>query len=154
MSSTSFFSHRGMRTFLIIWSGQMISLIGSAMTSFALGVWIFERTGSATQFALNVVCFFLPGVILAPFAGIVADRYSRRVVMMGSDLLAACSTITVLILFATGNLQVWHIYLATTINSIANTFQWPAYGAAVTMLVPKEHLGRTGGMVQAAESIS
>ena len=143
-----------MRTFLIIWSGQMISLIGSAMTSFALGVWIFEKTGSATQFALNVVCFFLPGVILAPFAGIAADRYSRRLVMMGSDLLAAISTITVLTLFATGNLHVWHVYLATTINSIATTFQWPAYGAAVTMLVPKEHLGRTGGMMQAAESIS
>src|SRR5689334_4206515 len=101
----------GMRTFLIIWVGQLVSLIGSAMTSFALGVWIFQQTGSATQFALNVVCFFLPGVVLAPISGIVTDRYSRRLVMMASDVLAALSTITVLTLYATGNLHVWHVYL-------------------------------------------
>jgi MFS family permease len=143
-----------MRTFLTIWSGQLVSLIGSGLTSFALGVWIYEQTGSVTQFALNMVAFFVPGILVAPIAGVIADRYDRRLVMILSDSLAAFSTVSMFALFITGNLQVWQIYVATALNAIANTFQWPAYGAAVTMLVPKEHLGRASGMTQAAQAIS
>src|SRR6185436_10307599 len=90
------------RTFLIIWIGQAVSLIGSSLTSFALGVWIYEQTGSATQFGLNLVAYVLPNILAAPFAGVVVDRFDRRMVMVGSDLLAGLSTLGVLALFLTG----------------------------------------------------
>ncbi len=145
---------RRMRMFLIIWTGQLVSLIGSGLTSFALGVWIYEQTGSATQFALNMVAYFIPRILLGPVAGVVIDRSDRRRVMMFSDALAGSATLGVLILFLTGNLEVWHVYIASALNSAAGTFQWPAYGAATTMLVPQEHLGRASGMTQAAYAIS
>jgi MFS transporter, DHA3 family, macrolide efflux protein len=142
------------RTFLIIWIGQLVSLLGSSLTTFALGVWIYEQTGSATQFAVNLLAYILPTILAAPVAGLVTDRYDRRLVMIGSDMLAGISTLTVLVLFATNNLAVWHVYVATFLSAAANTFQWPAYGAATTMLVPKDQLGRASGLTQSAEAAS
>lgn len=145
---------RGMRTFIVIWVGQLVSLIGSGLTSFALGVYIYQLTGSATSFALNMLAYFVPRILLSPVAGVIADRYDRRLVMIASDLLGGLSTLSVLVLYAWFHLPWWFIYIATALNSVANTFQWPAYGAATTMLVPKKHLGRASGMTQAAQAIS
>lgn len=145
---------RGMRTFIIIWIGQLVSLLGSELTSFALGVYIYEQTGSATGFALNMAAFFVPRILLSPIAGVVVDRYDRRLVMIASDLLAGLSTFSVLIMYTWFHLPWWYIYIATMLNAVANTFQWPAYAAATTMLVPKKHLGRASGMTQAADAIS
>ncbi len=78
-----------MRTFLIIWAGQLVSLIGSGLTSFALGVWIYDQTGQATPFALTGLFGSLPGVLLAPVAGVVADRWNRRLIMIVTDTGAA-----------------------------------------------------------------
>jgi len=126
-----------MRTFMIIWFGQLISTLGSSLTGFALGVWIYEQTGSPTLFAVNLFVYFLPRVILSPFAGVLADRFDRRVMMLISDAVAALATLTIAILFFSGHLQVWHIYIASAFFAIANTLQWPAYSAATTLLVPK-----------------
>ncbi|MFN2146388.1 MAG: MFS transporter [Anaerolineales bacterium] len=145
---------RSMRTFIIIWFGQLISTLGSGLTSFALGVWIYEQTGSPTLFAINLLVYFLPRIILSPFAGVIADRLDRRIVMLLSDSIAALGTLGITILLYTGNLAVWHIYIASVLISIANTLQWPAYSAAVTLLVPKEHLGRSGGMSQVGDAIA
>ncbi len=144
---------RSMRTFIIIWFGQLISTIGSGLTSFALGVWIYEQTGSPTLFAINLLVYFLPRIILSPFAGVIADRIDRRIVMLVSDSFAALGTLGIAILLYTGNLAIWHIYIASVLISIANTLQWPAYSAATTLLVPKKHLGRAGGMSQVGDAI-
>ena len=143
-----------MRTFTIIWFGQLISTIGSSLTGFALGVWIYEQTGSPTLFAISLFVYFVPRVILSPFAGVLADRLDRRVVMLASDGVAALATLTIAALFFTDGLLVWHVYVANAFFAIANTLQWPAYSAATTLLVPKEHLGRAGGMTQVGEAIS
>jgi DHA3 family macrolide efflux protein-like MFS transporter len=145
---------RGVRTFAVIWLGQLVSLIGSGLTSFALGVYIYEQTGSATSFALNMLAYFVPRIVLSPIAGVIADRYDRRLVMLLSDTLGGLSTLGVLILYTWFHLPWPLIYVATALNATANTFQWPAYGAAITMLVPKEQLGRASGMTQAASAIS
>jgi MFS family permease len=143
-----------MQTFYVIWFGQLISTIGSGLTGFALGVGIYQETGSVTSFALFIFSFMLPGVLLSPIAGALADRWPRRWVMILSDAGAGLSSFTIWLLLTTGNLETWHIYVATIFNAAFTTFQWPAYSAATTMLVSKENLGRASGMVQIGEAIS
>jgi MFS family permease len=142
-----------MRTFLIIWLGQLISMIGSGLTGFALGVWIFDQTGQALPFALTALFSQLPRVALAPIAGALADRWNRRLVMILADSGAALATLFAAIMLFFFDLQIWHIYLIAFLSSTFGAFQEPAYTASVTMLVPKQHLGRASGLMQAAQAI-
>jgi MFS transporter, DHA3 family, macrolide efflux protein len=144
----------GMRIFTVIWFGQLISTLGSGLTGFALGVWIYQKTGSATLFALNMLAYALPTLLVSPLAGALVDRWDRRWVMILSDSGAALNTLAVVLLLFANRLEIWHIYLITAIGAALNTFQWPAYSAATTLLVPKDKLGRAGGMVQIGEAIS
>lgn len=145
---------QGMRVFLVVWAGQLISTIGSGLTVFALDVWIYQETGSITLFALNMLAYALPSLFLSPIAGALADRWDRRLLMMLSDTGAGLSTLVIAILAFTHHLEVWHVFLATIVNSSCNTFQWPAYSAATTLLVPKSQLGRASGMLQMGEATS
>jgi DHA3 family macrolide efflux protein-like MFS transporter len=144
---------RGMRTFLIIWSGQLISLVGSGLTSFALGVWIFDRTGQATPFAITVLFGSLPRILLAPIAGSVADRWNRRWLMILADTGAALLTLAGAVLLFSGRLAVWHIYGIALLGSAFAAFQEPAYIASIAMLVPKKHLARANGMLQMGQAL-
>ncbi len=144
---------KNMRTFLIIWVGQLISIIGSGLTGFGLSVWIFNQTGQATPFALNALFYNLPRILLSPLAGSVADRYNRRRIMILADTAAAVITLAAVGLLFAGNLQVWHIYLATFLSSVFGAFQEPAYRASITMIVPKKDLPRAGGLQQMGGAI-
>ncbi|MGD8814610.1 MAG: MFS transporter, partial [Anaerolineales bacterium] len=139
---------RGMITFSIVWLGQCVSVIGSGLTSFALGVWIFERTGSVTQFALIGLFAALPRVLLSPLAGALVDRWDRRRAMILSDTGAGLSTLLLVLLLFSNRLEIWHIYLIVGTSAAFSTIQWPAYTAATTLLVAKKNLGRANGMVQ------
>ena len=139
---------KSMKTFFIIWIGQLISIIGSGLTGFGLSVWIYTQTGEATPIALNALIFNLPRIILAPVAGSVADRYNRRRIMILADTAAALTTLGAAALLFSGNLQVWHIYLLTFLSAVGSSFQQPAYSASITMLVPKKDLARAGGIQQ------
>jgi DHA3 family macrolide efflux protein-like MFS transporter len=141
-----------MPVFLLIWLGQLVSLIGSGLTDFALGIWVYQRTNSITQFALVSLVTTLPLIIISPVAGVLVDRWNHRWAMILSDSGAGLSTLAITILFATNHLEIWHIYLAIAISSTFRAFQWPAYSASITLLVPKQHLGRAIGMVQLGES--
>jgi hypothetical protein len=145
---------RGMLSFLVIWFGQLVSLTGSGLTGFALGVWVFQSTGSVTQFALISLFTSLPGILFSPIAGALVDRWDRRWAMILSDTGAGLCTLSVALLFFSGQLAVWHIYVAMAISSTFSAFQWPAYSAATTLLVPKEHLARASGLVQLAEAVA
>jgi DHA3 family macrolide efflux protein-like MFS transporter len=145
---------KNMRTFFVIWSGQLVSTIGSNLTGFALGVWIYQETGSVTLVAMNLLAVAIPNLLVSPFAGALVDRYDRRWVMIFSDTGAGLATLSIAVLYMTGNLEVWNIILATAFNSAFSTFQWPAYSAVTTLLVPKEQLGRASGMVQIGDAIS
>ncbi|GIV64202.1 MAG: MFS transporter [Bellilinea sp.] len=144
---------RNMRTFLVIWMGQVISIIGSGLTSFALGVWIFQQTGQATPFAITVLFGTLPRLLLTPVAGSLADRWNRRWLMILADTGNALVTLGVVFLVMTDSLQIWNIYLAALIGSLCAAFQEPAYTASVTMLVPKKDLARASGLMQIAQSL-
>lgn len=147
-------SSRGAATFSIIWLGQLVSVVGSGLTSFALGVWTFERTGSATHFAFIGLCAVLPRVLLSPLAGAVVDRWDRRWVMILSDVGAGLSTLVVFLLLGANRLEIWHIYLLTSINAAFGTIQWPAFTAVTSLLVSQKNLGRANGMVQFGQATS
>ncbi|WP_445310353.1 MFS transporter [Microcoleus vaginatus] len=142
----------GMGVFLVVWFGQMISLIGSGLTSFALGVWVYQRTGSVTQFSLILLSAMVPSILISPVAGALVDRWNRRWCMILSDSGAGITTVAMALLLTTGNLEIWHIYLAVSLSSVCKAFQLPAYTASTSSLVPKEHLPRASGMVQSGEA--
>lgn len=142
-----------MRSFLIIWAGQLVSMLGSGLTSFAIGVWIFQKTGQATPFAMTVLFANLPGILLLPLAGSLADRWNRKALMILADTGNALTTLALLILLSVGDLQTWHIYLMVTIASCFSAFQEPAYQASVSMIVPKKDLTRANGIAQTAQAI-
>jgi DHA3 family macrolide efflux protein-like MFS transporter len=146
---------QGMRTFLVIWGGQLISMIGSGLTNFALGVWIYDQTGQATPFAMTILFGSLPSVLLAPIAGVAADRWNRRLIMIVTDTGSALLTLLVayILFFADGGLQIWHIYGVALVGSSLGAFQGAAYMPSVTMLVPKEHFGRASGLMQTGQAV-
>jgi len=143
-----------MRVFIIIWFGQMVSLIGSGLTGFALGVWVYQRTGSVTQFALISLFTTLPGIVISPIAGTLVDRWDRRWTMLLGDCGAGLSTLAIALLLFADRLELWHIYLATSVSSTCSAFQYPAYAAATTLLVPKQHLGRASGLLHLGQSVA
>lgn len=145
---------RGMRVFTTVWFGQLVSLLGSGLTNFALGIWVYERTGSVTQFALISLFISLPLILLSPLSGSLVDRWNRRQVMIFGDSGAGLSTVVIALLLASGRLEIWHVYLTTLISSTFSAFQRPAYMAAVSQLVPKESLNRAGGMNQLGEAVA
>jgi DHA3 family macrolide efflux protein-like MFS transporter len=141
-----------MRAFMIVWLGQLISLVGSGLSSFALGLWVYQRSGSVTQFALIALCAVLPRIVLAPLAGALVDRWDRRMVMILSDAGASLSTLILALLLLAGQLAVWQVYLAVALSAGCAAFQEPAYAAALTQLVPRDGFGRANGMVQLAQA--
>jgi DHA3 family macrolide efflux protein-like MFS transporter len=138
--------------FTVVWIGQIVSVLASNMTHFALTIWAFEKTGSATALGAMTTSFVLPLLLISPIAGVMVDRYNRKLMMMVSDLCAVMATVGILILHATGNLQIWHLYVAAVVNSLGGTFQWPAYSAAIATMVPKEKYSRANGMMSLIES--
>lgn len=142
----------GMLGFSLVWAGQIVSVLGSNMTHFALTIWAYEETGSATALGAVASSFLLPFLLLSPVAGAMVDRYNRKLMMMVSDLGAVTATVGILILHLTGYLQVWHLYVAAAINGLGSTFQWPAYSAAISTMVPKEQYGRANGMMSLIDS--
>jgi MFS family permease len=132
----------------LVWFGQLISLVGSGMTTFALAVWIFDHTGQATPFALAALAATLPRILISPFAGVLADRINRRRVMILADSGSALVTLAAFLLLRGGGLQVWHIYVINAVAAVFGGFQEPAYAAAIPLLVPKSELSRANGLVQ------
>jgi MFS family permease len=135
-----------MRTFLIIWLGQMVSAIGSRMTVFALTLWAWKLTGSATALALVSFFFLAPSIAIAPFAGVIVDRSNRKGLIMLGDTVAGLSTLAILLLHLGGNLQIWHLYLIVAINGLFNQLQVLAYEVSIPMLVSKQHYTRAVSM--------
>jgi MFS family permease len=142
----------GMKAFLLVWVGQVISMIGSQMTHFAMGIWAWEKTGQATPLVMIGFFSFTPLIVFSPIAGVLVDRWNRKWVMALSDIGAGLVTLTILILMLVGQLEIWHLYITGAVGGIFGAFQWPAYSAAITLMVKKKHYARTSGMISMAES--
>lgn len=140
-------AHRtGMQTFSIMWFGQLVSQLGTGMTRFALLIWAYEQTGSATTLALLGFFSWVPVVICSPIAGVWADRFDRRKLMMIGDLGAGLMTMMVMGLFFSGRLAIWHLYLLEATASAFESLQIPAYTAATSTILSKDEYARSNGM--------
>lgn len=137
---------QGLRSFVILWSTQGLSALGSSMTSYALIIWSYQQSGSALATSLLAVCSYAPYVLLSIFAGAVSDRWNKKATMLICDTFAALCTLSVLALLMSGRLNLWHIYLINALNGLGNTFQQPASDVAVSLLTPKEQYQRAAGM--------
>ncbi|MEI2453366.1 MFS transporter [Lysobacter firmicutimachus] len=144
----------GLRDFLLIWSGQLISGVGSRLTSFALGVWVLQTTGSTTRFALIFVAMAVPALLIAPFAGALVDRWNRRRTMIGCEAIAAATMLAMAALLASGRLAMAHIYLGVAVTALTNAFLQPAYQASIPLLANQEQLTRVNGMVQTGFAVA
>jgi len=143
-----------MRTFLTVWAGQLVSITGTSLTGFGLQIWVYLETGSVTRLALVSLAYAIPSVLLYPIAGALVDRWDRRLTMLAADLLAGVSTLVIAGLYFGGHLEIWHLYLLAGVGGLGNSFQTPAWMAAIPLLVPRKHLGRANGLVQANEAIA
>lgn len=143
-----------MRAFTFLWFGQLISLLGTGITWFALTIWAWQETGQATALALVGFFSFLPVVLVSPFAEVFVDRWSRKAILIGSDLAAGLATVVLFVLYTSGNLALWHIYLIALFTSAVESFQLPALSASITMMVPKAQRARANGMRSVAGSVS
>jgi len=138
--------------FLLIWFGQFISMIGSGLTIFALGVFVYQRTHAVSSYTLILFCVFLPPFILRPFGGILADRYDRRLMMLIGDLGATLGLLFIFFMMSRGDIQLWQIYLGIAVSSTFSAFQEPAYKASVTDFIPKDQYDKASGLMQLAGS--
>lgn len=142
-----------LKTFLILWSTQSLSQLGSAMTGFALTLWLYEKTGSALQTALLAVCSYAPYVVMSIFAGALSDRWDKKKVMLVCDTLAACCSVAVLVLLKADLLRPVHMYLLNAVTGLMNTVQQPASDVAMTMITPKEYYQKTSGLRSFSSSL-
>jgi MFS family permease len=144
-----------MRGFVLIWLGQLVSMLGTGMTNFALSFYLFEKTGQATALTIAIFCFVAPSILLSPLAGALVDRWNRKLVVILTDLAAGIVTIAwLLIVLTAGDLELWQVYLGNVITGAFNAFQFPAFSAAVTLMIPKEQYARAAGMLNFADAAS
>jgi MFS transporter, DHA3 family, macrolide efflux protein len=142
------------RHFFTIWTGQAFSLFGSALVQFALIWWLTQESRSATVLAIATLVGMLPQIVLGPFAGALVDRWNRRVIMMIADGTIAVFTLLLAYLFATGNVQIWHVYAIMAVRALGGAFHYPAMAASTPLMVPGEHLTRVNGLNQALQGVN
>ena len=144
---------RELHSFLVLWSTQSLSSLGSSMTGFALIIWSYQQQGSALSTALLPVCSYTPYILMAIFAGALSDSWNKKITILASDTFAALCTAATLLLLCTGRLEIWHLYLLNALNGLMSTVQRPAADVAVSLLIPKKYYQRTSGMQQLSNSL-
>src|SRR5580698_1969679 len=137
-----------MKTFLFMWTGQLFSQLGTALTTFALGIWVYQHTGSVSQFAAVSISWTAALIFMSPLAGAIVDRWDRRTLLILAESVGAARVLFFLLLLALGKLSLFAICFATAIIGIAGSISSAAYLASMTMVLPKEKLGRANGMQQ------
>lgn len=146
--------NKKLKPYILLWSTQSFSALGSAMTGYALVLWLYLNSGSAMKTALLSVCSYAPYVIMSIFAGALSDKWNKKKTMLVCDLIAAFSTVAVLILIKLEMLEAWHLYLINALNGLMNTVQQPASEVAATLLIPKEYYQKTSGLRSFSQSLN
>jgi len=137
-----------MRTFYIIVLSQTFSMIGSRISSLAIGIWVYRQTGNATPLALVAFFTLLPQILASSISGVLADRWNRRTIIILADAAQAVGTFLLFLIFLTDSFQLWHLYAISFMSAIFSVFQGPAFMASVTMLVPDEKRDRANAIQQ------
>lgn len=142
-----------LKKFYILWTTQSLSQLGSSITAFALTLWLYEKTGSSLSTAALTICSYAPYVIMSIFAGALTDRFDKKKTMLVCDVIAVLCTITILVLFNTNNLMIWHLYALNAISGLMNTVQQPASEVAMTLIIPKQYYQKTSGLRSLSRSL-
>ncbi len=145
---------KSLKTYLLLWSTQSLSALGSGLTGYSLVLWLYTQSGSALKTALLSVCSYAPYVIMSIFAGALSDRWNKKKIMLVCDLAAAISTAAVFVLIKTDHLEIWHLYLVNALSGLMNTVQQPAAEVAATMLIPEKHYQRTSSLRSFSQSLN
>ena len=142
-----------LKDFLILWSTQSLSQLGSSLTGYALTLWLYEQTGSALSTAALTICSYAPYVLMSIFAGALTDRFDKKNLMLLCDSFAAVCTVVTLVLYRAGTLAVWHLYLLNVLSGLMNTVQQPASSVAMTLIIPPEDYQKTSGLRSLSRSL-
>ena len=142
----------GYNKFLVVWFGEFIASIGSGISSFGLGVFVFQMTNRATDVSMVTLCAFLPAVLLSPIAGVFVDRFDRKLMMILGDSLSAIGLAAMLLIMQFGTIEVWHICLCVALSSVFVSLLDPAYRSMITDMLDKDEYSKASGMVQLASS--
>ncbi len=134
------------KKYVLFWFSGSVSQLGSAMTSFAVILWAYARTGSAMTVSLMAFCSYLPYILISLVAGRFVDHHYKKHVILSTDFLAALCSLIVLLLWLRGGLSIWHLYLANAMIGMMNSFQMPAQSVAIGLMVPRDRLAQTSGM--------
>ena len=143
-----------LKKYLLLWSTQSLSELGSGMTSYALVLWLYNSSGSALKTALLTVCSYAPYVLMSIFAGALSDKWNKKRTMLLCDLFAAATTVAAFVLIKTEALELWHLYAINAVNGLMNTVQQPAGEVAATQLIPKEYYQKTSGLRSLSRSLN
>ena len=142
-----------LKDFLILWSTQSVSQLGSSITAFALTLWLYEKTGSSLSTAALTICSYAPYVLMSIFAGALTDRFDKKKTMLICDMLAVFCTIIIFALFNTNRLMVWHLYALNAFSGLMNTVQQPASEVAMTLIIPEKYYQKTSGLRSLSRSL-
>ena len=142
-----------LKNFLILWSTQSVSQLGSSITAFALTLWLYETTGSSLSTAALTICSYAPYVLMSIFAGALTDRFDKKKTMLVCDLFAVLCTIVVFGLFHTNRLMIWHLYALNIVSGLMNTVQQPASEVAMTLIIPEAYYQKTSGLRSLSRSL-
>lgn len=142
-----------LKDFLILWSTQSVSQLGSSLTGFALTLWLYEKTGSSLSTAALTICTYAPYVLMSIFAGVLTDRLDKKKTMLGCDMFAAVCTLLVFVLYQTNRLMVWHLYVLNAVSGLMNTVQQPAGEVAMTLIMPEKYYQKTSGLRSLSNSL-
>ena len=145
--------YRKLKPYLLLWGTQSLSALGSAMTNYALVIWLYQKSGSALETALLSICSYAPYVLMSVFAGALSDRWDKKRTMLCCDLCAAVCTLIVLGLLKADRLLPWHMYILNALSGLMNTVQQPASDVAATLLVPRELYQKTSGLRSFSQSL-
>ena len=144
---------RKFSSFILLWATQTLSRLGSSLTPFALILWAYGETGSAFDTALLTVSSYVPYILLSLPVGTLTDRMNKKHLMLLSDTAAALCTLTILFVWLSGNLELWHLYLVNCITGTAQTFQQPASEVATTLVTPEDKYQKAGSLNALAYSV-
>ncbi len=144
----------GKPAFLLLCLGQSLSQLGSGLSAFAIALWVYERSGSVTQLALFYLSGAVPAVAILPWAGQLVDRFDRRRIMLGGDLLAGALSALLLALFLTETIEVWQLLAIVAVATALTTLQGLAFSASISSLVPADFLPRANGLEQVGRSVA
>ena len=142
-----------LKDFFILWSTQSVSQFGSSITTFALTLWLYEKTGSSLSTAALTICSYAPYVLMSIFAGALTDRFNKKKTMLCCDVFAVICTIIIFWLFNTNRLMVWHLYVLNVISGLMNTVQQPASEVAMTLIIPEKYYQKTSALRSLSRSL-